>query len=258
MTRNIIRLMMVFFLGVVLGGATPEHILEVPCEESSNTVSCFDYDRELLAGQMAEGFVRAISREAGKWFDCGTPTERREWPSRARAMSRALLSALDREGGTWDPWGPWSIVFKETRGNRCLAGPNTREKARRLGLVEKDLPWVQWTEEDILGTLKAPRWGRRLADVGWGHVVWRKYARIRDEKGFLRTPTVEEMIDPVRGWDVLVQALKDRSRSRTSKHLRGLPWYFWPGNVPSYDYVRNLTSILQTMKAPTEGLRRKY
>jgi len=202
----------------------------------------------VLVDRMADGFVRMLRAEGGgDWYDCGEPTPRGEWRERARRMAKGLVTALDEYEVHASPWGAWATIYKESRGNRCAIGPNPRKAAAKLG-VDKD--WRLWTEDDVLGVVTSPRWGRRTADLGLGQVVWRRYARIRQD-GRLRVPTASEMLSHDVGLQVLACGLRSREFYRRVKEFRGRPWVFWPGSTPSWQYHAQIVAIVNQMGGPS-------
>ena len=208
--------------------------------------------REQMVERLALGFTKAIRRESVKWYECGEPTPPELWNDRAAKMARHLLTALDEYKVKINPWGPWATIYKESRGNRCGIGPNPRAVAYKFKLIEPKAHRL-WTEADIKSVIRSPRWGRRVADLGLGQVVWKRYARLKDGER-IRIPTLEEMLTVKQGMRVVAYTMGRRMYWTRNKRLRRTPWIFWPGNVPDWNYHRDVLDIVQKMGGPMRDL----
>jgi len=223
-------------------------LLQITPTQAANKPPPSDAEREHLADKMAAGFVTAIRKESKYWWECGVPTPREQWLPRAKTMANALLDALDEFNVKVNPWGPWGVIYHESRGNRCAVGPNPRKVAYRKGLIEQK-QYYMWTEEEVLSVVNHRQWGKRVADLGLGQVVWRRYARIK-ENGRVRIPTAQEMLSVENGARVLAYGMLQRQHYKNAREWKPMPWLFWPGSAPDWDYGMTISRIVKRMGGP--------
>lgn len=210
--------------------------------------------REALVEQLANGFVTVIEKESVRWYNCGEATPRQFWHRRAKYMASHVVAAMDFYGlEKVSPWGAMALVFKESRGNPCTPGPHPRSAAKKLGLIEPDKNLQQWSAEDAIRVLTDPKWGGRMADLGIGQNVWKRWSRVCDQEDCShrneRIPTLEEMLSVEGSARVMVWGMRMRQKRYNSKWWRA-PWLFWPGNYPNKAYARKLARIVSEMGGP--------
>jgi hypothetical protein len=215
-------------------------------------------ERMPLVEKMAKGFVKKIEKESHRWYNCGIATPRRHWERRATYMTSHVVAAMDYYGmKKVSPWGAMAVVFKESRGNPCTPGPHPRKYARELGLIEADKTIQQWTTQDTTRVMTHPKWKGRMADLGIGQNVWKRWSRVCDERTCNRSqqriPSLEEMLSVEGSAKVMVWGFRLRQRGH-SKRWWTTPWVFWPGNQPRRDYARKLARIVQDMGGPADDV----
>lgn len=206
-----------------------------------------------LVNKLAVGFATALSKETSRWHICGELVAQEDWVSELSEIAKSMLNALDEQGLTINPWGPWGVIYKESRGNRCAIGPNPRKAAYKYNLIEEK-SWYLWSEDEIVDVVTHRRWGRRLADLGLGQVVWRKEARLV-ENGIERIPTAREMLSLEYGMKVLAHGMERRTRYKYNRRWHHMPWLFWPGTRPHPRYGHDIERIVQKMGGPHQLLR---
>lgn len=213
---------------------------------------CHTVSAKTMVDELAQGFVRAIDRESNVWYECGRRTPRKQWLSRSEKLAQAVLSAMGEYDLKVNPWGVMATIYKESRGNRCSIGPNPRKIARKYKLVA-DKPFNAWTEEEITSVLKNRKFGRRLADLGLGQVVWKKFARIKDKRG-TRIPTIKEMLDLDNGARIVVLSMKHRRQWKNLGRFRKMPWLVWRESAINHRYAADLRHIVKKMGGPYQAI----
>lgn len=237
---------LVFGLVVALAGL-PALADDIDRCNPYSDMSCVDQTKEQkLEVDLANGFVKAIGDETTHWYECGQETPKEGWFDRAKTMASNMLEAMKEYDLHVSPWGIWGVIFKESRGNRCAVGPNPRHLAYANEFIEKK-DYRMWTEDEVLDVMSHKTWEHSLADLGYGQVVWRAFARIQDQDGTVRVPTASEMISEDAGMRVAVFAMKQRTLYPQDKKTEKRPWLFWPGRNAYFSYEMSIQRIVQRM-----------
>jgi len=253
--RKLIQIIMVLFVVFVVYTSVQARQIEqksievVPAPVNPyDTAHRIERKNPALADKMANGFVKALEREGAEWYECGKSTPREQWSDRASKLADSLLSAMGDYDTKINPWGVWGVVYNESRGNRCAIGPNPRKTAYRKRLIEKK-NWRLWTEKEVLGVMSHRSMRKRPADLGVGQVVWKKFARLK-ENGIVRVPTVEEMLSIDAGMKVVAYSMWHRTKYKYNYSWKRMPWLFWPGRKPHLPYGRQIAMIVKNMGGP--------
>ena len=247
---------MVFIFLVVSTGSLTARAVDEPRFSKCNpygTIPCHPGGVDRLVNSLAIGFARALSKESSQWYICGERIEKKSWIDELAKIARALLYALDERGLDINPWGPWGVIYKESRGNRCAIGPNPRKAAYKYKLI-KEKAWYLWSEDEIVNVVTHRKWGKKLADLGLGQVVWKREARVL-ENGIERIPTAREMLSLNYGVRVLAHSMEVRTRYRYNRRWKHMPWLFWPGTKPHIRYGHDVQRIVRKMEGPYNSLR---
>ena len=147
-----------------------------------------------------------------------------------------------------NPWGVWGVIYNESRGNRCAIGPNPRKIAYQKKLIGQK-NWRLWTEEEVLRVMSHKRMKNRPADLGVGQVVWKKFARLK-ENGVVRVPTIKEMLSVETGTRIVAYSMWQRTKYKLNRRWQHMPWLFWPGRRPHVNYGRHVAHIVKNMGGP--------
>lgn len=211
---------------------------------------------EELVRRMADGFLKKTRGESKRWWGCGEETPESDQPERAERIARNVLAAMREFDLHWlSHWAVIGTIWKESRGDPCAIGPNSRKAAKKLGLVPDDRIFNRWSAEEVKALLENPKWKKSRsvigADLGLGQEVWQRYARILDPNGnkscgkglACRVPTLDEILSYEHGPRVVATGMVYR------RHLyrEMQPWLHWPGNVRDLSYGMRIERIVQEM-----------
>jgi hypothetical protein len=249
------------------GTPTEAEVQEIVQTESESALSdpqiakdslpIFSPAGENLVERMRDGFLKNIKQESSKWYECGQLTPEEDKPLRAEKIARYTLAALREYDLKWlNPWGVLAVIYRESRGDQCAIGPNSRKAARNLKIIEENKPFNQWTKEDIETVFDNPKWkrarGKIGADLGLGQQVWKRYARILDTQGNdkcgskdlrCRIPTLEEILSVENGPRVVATGML----TRKIWHRDVRAWTYWPGTIRNVRYDIKITALIYAL-----------